>query len=380
LPLRPTFGDAPEIALSLDARPRSIFQKEPTMSPDIIIALAVVLFTTFSAVIFCFVAAYRIVRALRALTTSAERMRACTERLISLLLSALRIQAVPPPTYHDVFAAGVVSATLKIAASILLPLMMGVGTHAVDQALGLYQIGLVATKHEEVRLPDGTLLIASAGAELRVRLELNLRKVNLDRGEVRFKVAKDPNRPFLVETPHTTVKVLGTDFTLNSESLGTHVQVHEGRVQVFYKGVVQLSQRGDDVQRSSNPSDGSILLLTGASTSVDADGRIHDRVVVNATRNQRQGSAGSLVLFNGELLRNVVTEMNKHQEHPFVIVDAEIGEQAVNGMLDMSDRKSLLDWLPYSEIRFEEDAQGNTLLYDAKKSPGSSQSLRGRER
>jgi ferric-dicitrate binding protein FerR (iron transport regulator) len=350
------------------------------MSPDIIIALVVVSVTTFSAVIFCFVAAYRIVRALRALSASTERIRACTERLIALLLSTLRIHAVPPPTYPSVFAAGVAAATIKIAASILLPLMMGVGTHAIDQALVPHQIGIVATQHEEFRLPDGTLLIASAGAELRVRLELNLRTVNLDRGEVRFKVAKDPNRPFLVETPHTTVKVLGTDFTVNSESLGTHVQVHEGRVQVFYKGVVQLSQRNDGVQRRSSPSEGSILLLTGASTSVDADGRIHDRVVVNATRNQRHDGSSSLVLFNGELLRNVVSEMNRHQEHPFVIVDSEIGEQAVTGMLDLSDRQSLLDWLPYSDIRFEEDAQGNTLLYDAKKSSGSSRSLRSRER
>jgi transmembrane sensor len=336
------------------------------MSPAVLIALVAVSFATFSAMIFFLVAAYRVIRALRALTVNIERVRKSIERIIEVLLSSLRIRAVPPPAYGAVSGARVAAAVVKAAASILLPLALGVGGKAVDQAFTPHHIAVAAAaERQEIQLPDGSVLTLSAGTAFVAHLELRFRRVILDSGEVRFKVAKDPNRPFYVETPHATVKVLGTEFTVNSGTPGTHVLVHEGRVEVMHKGVVRLVRPGNSSQQSITPTAGSSILLMGADEFVHADGMIHDGTVVNAGEKRRQVST---IEFKGELLRNVIAEINRHQEQPFVIVDPEIGEEPIDGVLDNpSDRQSVMAALGVFNVRFEVDAQGRTLLYAKEK-------------
>lgn len=64
------------------------------------------------------------------------------------------------------------------------------------------------------------------------------RRVQLS-GEAFFKVQHNENQPFLVTTPNTEVKVLGTSFLVNSAPAGDEVVVVTGKVNVTDKKETQ---------------------------------------------------------------------------------------------------------------------------------------------
>lgn len=69
----------------------------------------------------------------------------------------------------------------------------------------------------QIELPDGTVIWLNAESSIRYRANFYLekeRQVDLS-GEAYFEVAKDKNRPFLVNCENYQVKVLGTHFNVN---------------------------------------------------------------------------------------------------------------------------------------------------------------------
>jgi len=82
-------------------------------------------------------------------------------------------------------------------------------------------------------LPDGTQVLLQQGAELIYGEAFNDtdRQVSLD-GQAFFQVYKDPNRPFLVSTSETELRVTGTAFNLRVDGEELEVEVSEGAVQL----------------------------------------------------------------------------------------------------------------------------------------------------
>ncbi|WP_257666844.1 FecR family protein [Parapedobacter tibetensis] len=103
-----------------------------------------------------------------------------------------------------------------------------------------YSTGVGERKH--IQLPDGSKVMLNARSTLIVASDFNqkTRSIQLS-GEAFFEVAHQPTRPFLVNTPHITVKVTGTvfnvkdypnDFTTETVLLKGSVAVnhHQGNV------------------------------------------------------------------------------------------------------------------------------------------------------
>jgi ferric-dicitrate binding protein FerR (iron transport regulator) len=69
----------------------------------------------------------------------------------------------------------------------------------------------------EIRLPDGTSVWLNAGSKLRypTNYGATTRDIYLE-GEGYFKVAKQPDKPFIVHTPMMNVKALGTEFNVKA--------------------------------------------------------------------------------------------------------------------------------------------------------------------
>lgn len=94
-----------------------------------------------------------------------------------------------------------------------------------------------AGQRQEVTLGDGSHVALNARTTLAVSLHGDRRRVRLDQGEAYFEVAKDPARPFFVETPAGTVRVTGTRFNVRADSAETlEVTVLEGSVAVLAGG------------------------------------------------------------------------------------------------------------------------------------------------
>ncbi|HWA08067.1 MAG TPA: FecR domain-containing protein [Opitutaceae bacterium] len=90
-----------------------------------------------------------------------------------------------------------------------------------------------AAQRREIALVDGTRVELDAGTRLDVEIGGAERHVRLSVGEAFFTVSKDPNRPFIVETPAGSVRVTGTVFSVHTEpSVGLDVTVVEGSVLV----------------------------------------------------------------------------------------------------------------------------------------------------
>lgn len=145
---------------------------------------------------------------------------------------ALR-EAIPLPASRAVRAQSRrrVLASLSIAG--LLLALGGAGRWAWNQPL--HELTL-ASGHGQTRLaflPDGSRLHLDANTSARVTYYRDRREVWLARGEIRFEVQTEAERPFTVATEWGRVRVLGTIFTVAARDGHMRVAVAEGRVAVW---------------------------------------------------------------------------------------------------------------------------------------------------
>ena len=95
------------------------------------------------------------------------------------------------------------------------------------------QLATAPGQRQAVVLADGSRTDLNARTRLSVRLGRAQRTVRLEQGEAVFAVAKDPARPFFVETVAGTVRVTGTVFNVRlAPSAALEVTVLEGSVTV----------------------------------------------------------------------------------------------------------------------------------------------------
>ncbi|GAB2190995.1 pyoverdine signaling pathway anti-sigma factor FpvR [Sessilibacter sp. MAH1] len=84
----------------------------------------------------------------------------------------------------------------------------------------------------EVNLPDGSIVHLNTRSKIIVTFTAKQRLVQLVDGEAYFEVAKDPQRPFVVETTRGTVTAVGTAFNVYKQKSSDTVTVTEGIVRV----------------------------------------------------------------------------------------------------------------------------------------------------
>ena len=90
------------------------------------------------------------------------------------------------------------------------------------------QLTTGAGEQRNMALADGSILHLDANSEARIKFTAQERRVILARGEGRFTVAKETERPFLVSTPQATVSVLGGVFGMHTVRKETTVTVFLG--------------------------------------------------------------------------------------------------------------------------------------------------------
>ncbi|MFK8161833.1 MAG: FecR family protein [Lewinella sp.] len=90
-----------------------------------------------------------------------------------------------------------------------------------------------------VSLPDGTEVLLQEGATLSYPVDFNEtdRHIELS-GQAFFEVHKDYDRPFLVNTSETELRVTGTAFNLRIDGEELEVEVSEGSVELHREGLV----------------------------------------------------------------------------------------------------------------------------------------------
>lgn len=121
-------------------------------------------------------------------------------------------------------------ATLGAAAAAVLALAAWFSWRAVEPADGRASVAQVAPR--VLQLSDGSEVELNAGSEVSEHFTPAERHVRLVRGEAHFTVAKNPERPFVVQVGDVRLRALGTAFNVRFEASSVEVLVTHGRVQV----------------------------------------------------------------------------------------------------------------------------------------------------
>lgn len=100
-------------------------------------------------------------------------------------------------------------------------------------------VAKVATPSSVV-LKDGSLLHLNAASALALVPDDSKRRVELQRGQVFFDVARDEKRPFIVDVDEVQVQVLGTSFDIERFVEKTIITVYEGAVRVSASQSINL--------------------------------------------------------------------------------------------------------------------------------------------
>lgn len=149
--------------------------------------------------------------------------------------------------------------TVGVAAAIAVGVFFGFRQYETDTSIAVETLSAPAGLITESILSDGTKICLNAGSKLEIiNYKKNERRVRLY-GEAYFDVTRNEMRPFIVETGKIAVRVLGTEFDVNSKGDEHSVVLVRGAVQVDSQTDEEtLSYRLVPGQRfSRNPSDGS---------------------------------------------------------------------------------------------------------------------------
>ncbi|WP_116810177.1 FecR family protein [Steroidobacter cummioxidans] len=213
-------------------------------------------------------------------------------------------------------------------------------------------------EQRSITLSDGSIVDINTDSELRVDLEGQERRLRLVRGEARFKVAKDPQRPFIVATPQATIRALGTIFNVRAESERTAVAVLEGHVLV----------REFEAPRASPGDIAHIELKAGQQAAVNLTGEIVPAAGPPIER-VAQWTNRRLV-FREEPLAVVVAEFNRYHRTPIRIETPQLAGLLISGTFDSSDLNSLLEYFArFEKVNVERDGDSIRLSLPSAHAP-----------
>ncbi|MSU24898.1 MAG: hypothetical protein EXS32_13880 [Opitutus sp.] len=178
-------------------------------------------------------------------------------------------------------------------------------------------------------LPDGSVAELRDGAEITVEFTDAQRRVILRRGEVYFKVTKNPARPFVVAAGGVEVRAVGTAFSVDFGKSTVDVLVTEGKVAVAV--ATAEPARTDATQPNPKP----LLVGAGHGTTVVTSARQADsesHPVSDADFQARLAWRSPRLEFSGTPLIEAVALLNRHNRVQFTIEDPELARTRVSGI------------------------------------------------
>jgi transmembrane sensor len=204
-----------------------------------------------------------------------------------------------------------------------------------------------------VTLVDGSTITLDSQSEVRVRYTRSARDLTLTRGQARFEVAHDVERPFSVVAGGQKVVATGTVF--NVDLLGSKVLVTliEGHVVVLPQGQGLLGSDSnggaaaqpsmDNADRSAprlaaqrSPTMGSrgVELLAGEQLVASSVGApMVERVNVDRATAWQNGD----LIFDNEALSSVITRVNRYTKARIELTDASTAELKISGVFHTGD-------------------------------------------
>jgi len=219
-------------------------------------------------------------------------------------------------------------------------LAAGAVLHMYSERSGWESTSTAIGDYRRLPLSDGSTLELNTATEVRYRLSERVRLLDLKTGEARFRVAHDPQRPFVVFAADTVVRAVGTEFTVRIRDNG-NVDV------VVAEGVVAVSHRARESAIHE--------LLYGRKVPLESGTRVPEKTMVTddggrfaavemtrAKVETHDAWRNNMLIFDETPLREIVEEFNRYNRHKLEIVDPAIGSVSIGGRYRPRDVEGFL--------------------------------------
>jgi len=200
------------------------------------------------------------------------------------------------------------------------------GPHFVPQDERVLTAGIDAPRSE--RLADGSRVILDKDSLVRVSYYRSRRELVLERGQARFEVVKNANRPFSVSADDKTVVATGTVFVVSLEPSGFVTTLLRGGVDVSPRNQGFKAMLGLGAPQMS-------LHLRPGQQLRDVGGRLEllsnvDVAAVTAWQNGR-------LVFDREPLGQAAAQVNWYSPKAKVTVDPVTRNLPISGVFNTGD-------------------------------------------
>ncbi len=185
-----------------------------------------------------------------------------------------------------------------------------------------YFSGVHETGVGEIRtlvLDDGSIIMLDTDSSIRVAYSDQKRTVHLRYGRAHFEVAKNPNRPFTVNSNGNAVTAVGTAFSVNNINNDFIVRLNEGTVDITSDSV-------------ANPQTNNVIRLQEGEQWLAANKQKGEKQPLDTSKlNWVQGS----LIFNDEPLGDVLTEINRYSDIKIHLANQQLAENKINAVFYM---------------------------------------------
>jgi transmembrane sensor len=196
---------------------------------------------------------------------------------------------------------------------------------------------------KDVSLPDGSEIQLNTRSKVNVDYETEVRNVYLLEGEAHFKVAHNPDKPFIVYAGKYSVKAVGTAFNVYLKGNSLDLTVTHGRVEVsllkkaVLPGRKPVLPQGDNLQSL-------VPFVEGQHVVMDKEIELVQKLSPGDIEKKLSWRDGLLV-FDAEKLKDVVSRINRYIPTKIVISDPTIANIKFGGHFKVGEIDSILSAL-----------------------------------
>ena len=240
----------------------------------------------------------------------------------------------------------------------------------------------VVGEQKTVLLSDGSEVVLNTNSELSVTFTSTARLLNLSRGEIFVRVAKDKTRPLSVFAGAQIVQAVGTEFIVEiTAGKRVEVLVTEGKVVLGVQSAYESPSSGasDEFGLKKLMALASVIVelenntvSAGESVTVVGGELIREVITSDGIEARLSWGKGSLI-FRSEPLVSALQEVERYTTVKFVILDESLKTKIVSGRFKVGDVAALLHSLQINfNIDYEYDGDNRVLLSSLNLAPGSS--------
>lgn len=182
-----------------------------------------------------------------------------------------------------------------------------------------------------ITLEDGSRISLDSGSEVEVAYGERSRELRLARGQARFDVAHDVERPFSVTARGQKVVAIGTAFNVDVTGAGVLVTLIEGRV-------VVLDEAAKPASASSKPKP--LELAAGQQLTVAA---ARAPVIASVSLEKATAWERGQLMFDNEPLASIVARVSRYSQTKVTVADPKAGAMRISGVFNTGDVAGFVD-------------------------------------